>query len=129
MLTETTLKAIGLCRKVLRAFLKVMSREPLSYFAVKFPAPVCDDCALPMITVTTVFHQAKSQAVKVVSYQCQKCKGTLGWPRQRRGPKHFRPHFRTPSIKRSAHSPSRGSLTVCALSSLRRQAANVREPG
>src|SRR5262249_993124 len=90
---QGTLKGIGLCRKVLRAFLRVMSREPLSYFAVKFPAPVCDDCALPMITLTTVLHQAKSQTVKVVSNQCQKCKGTLGWPRQRRGPKRFRPPF------------------------------------
>jgi len=70
-----------------------MSPKPLSYFAVKFPAPVCDDCALPMITVTTVFRQPKSQPVKVVSYQCQKCKGTLGWLRQRRRPKHFRPPF------------------------------------
>ena len=88
-----TLKAIGLCRKVLRAFLRLMSPEPLSYFAVKFPAPVCDGSALTMITVTTVFHQAKSQPVKVVSYQCQKCKGMLGWLRQRRMPKRFASPF------------------------------------
>jgi hypothetical protein len=46
-----------------------------------------------MLTVTTVFPQAKSESVKVISYRCQKCKASLGWPRQRRRPKHFASHF------------------------------------
>jgi hypothetical protein len=39
---------------------------------------LCCDCGVPMVTVTTVFHHGTADAKKVVSYQCQKCGGTLG---------------------------------------------------
>jgi RNase P subunit RPR2 len=55
-----------------------MPAEPITYLAIKYPAPICDRCALPMLTVTTVHHRAKSEPLKVVHYQCQKCRCTLG---------------------------------------------------
>jgi hypothetical protein len=60
-----------------------MSLDPLSYIALKFPAPVCYDCGVPMVTVTTVFHHGTPDVMKVVCYQCQKRGGTLGAPRLR----------------------------------------------
>jgi hypothetical protein len=55
-----------------------------SLHALKFPAPVCDECGIPMITVTTIFDPGTPQSAKIVSYKCQKCGCTLGEPR--RGP-------------------------------------------
>ena len=51
-----------------------------SYRAVKFPAPVRAGCRVPMLTVTTILQP---NAVKVISYQCQKCGWTLGASHQR----------------------------------------------
>ena len=65
-----------------------MSAESISYAAIKFPAPVCHDCGVPMVTITTIFHHATPSEVKVVSYQCQKCGTTLGEARQRGSRKH-----------------------------------------
>jgi predicted RNA-binding protein with PUA domain len=62
-----------------------MSADPIKYTAIKFPAPVCDDCNVPMITVTSVFRHAIPHVVKIVSYQCEKCGCTLGAPRRRGG--------------------------------------------
>jgi RNase P subunit RPR2 len=70
-----------------------MLAQPISYVAFKFPAPVCDECRLPMLSVTTIYHRSKSQPAKVVSYWCQKCRSTLGWPRQRAKIEHFAPPF------------------------------------
>ncbi len=52
--------------------------EPVTYLAIKYPAPICDRCALSMLTVTTVYHRKKSEPLKVVHYQCQRCRSTLG---------------------------------------------------
>ena len=65
-----------------------MSIDPLSYSVLKFPPPVCHDCGVPMVTVTTIFHHATPNVVKIVSYQCQKCGITLGDPRPRGNRKH-----------------------------------------
>ena len=59
--------------------------DPIKYTAIKFPAPVCDECSIPMVTVTSIFRHATPDVVKIVSYQCQKCGSALGWPRHRRG--------------------------------------------
>ena len=69
---------IALCCECVACALSEMSLDPLSYFALRFPAPVCCDCGVPMVTVTTVFDHGTADAKKVVSYQCQKCGGTLG---------------------------------------------------
>jgi hypothetical protein len=61
-----------------------MSAESISYAAIKFPAPVCDECRIPMVTITTIFHHLTAHPVKAVSYECQKCRRTLGAPRPRR---------------------------------------------
>ena len=73
---------------VWRALLSGMSIDPLTYFVLKFPAPVCHDCSLPMVTVTTIFHHATPDVMKVDSYQCQKCGCTLGAPGPRGGRNH-----------------------------------------
>jgi hypothetical protein len=65
-----------------------MSIESPRYSVLKFPAPVCHDCGVPMVTITTIFHHATPSEVKVVSYQCQKCGTTLGEARQRGSRKH-----------------------------------------
>ena len=61
-----------------------MSAESISYAAIEFPAPVCDECRIPMVTITTIFHHLTAHPVKAVSYECQKCRRTLGAPRPRR---------------------------------------------
>jgi hypothetical protein len=61
-----------------------MSSESISYVAIKFPAPVCDECRIPMVTVTTIFHHLSPRPIKAISYECQKCRRALGAPRQRR---------------------------------------------
>ena len=66
-----------------RAWLLGMTIDLLTYIALKFPAPVCDACGVPMVTVTMVFHDATPEAKKVISYRCQKCGCTLGEPRRR----------------------------------------------
>jgi hypothetical protein len=55
-----------------------MPAEPITHLAVKYPAPICDRCALPMLTATTVRRRAKSEPLKVTYYWCQKCRCTLG---------------------------------------------------
>jgi RNase P subunit RPR2 len=52
--------------------------DPISYMALTFPAPICDRCAQPMLTVTTVHRRTNSEPLHVVSYYCQKCRCTLG---------------------------------------------------
>ena len=68
-----------------RAWLPGMSVDPLTYIALKFPAPVCNACGIPMVTVTMVFDHATPEAKKVISYHCQKCGSTLGEPLRRAG--------------------------------------------
>ena len=51
--------------------------------SLKFPAPVCNACGVPMVTVTMVFDHATPEAKKVISYHCQKCGSALGGPRRR----------------------------------------------
>jgi hypothetical protein len=58
----------------------MFAADPLTYTAMKFPAPVCDDCAIPMVTATTIFHHKTTKTPKVTFYQCQKCGCTLGAP-------------------------------------------------
>ena len=70
-----------------------MSIESPRYSVLKFPAPVCHDCGVPMVTITTIFHHATPSEVKVVSYQCQKCGTTLGEARQRGSRKHVALQF------------------------------------
>ena len=65
-----------------------MSIHPLSYSSLTFPAPVCHDCAVPMLTVTTIFHHGTPYVARIVSYQCEKCGLTLGKPRPRDSRKH-----------------------------------------
>ena len=65
-----------------------MSIHPLSYSSLTFPAPVCHDCAVPMLTVTTIFHHGTPNVVRIISYQCEKCGLTLGTPRPRDRRKH-----------------------------------------
>ena len=50
-----------------RAWLPGMSVDPLTYIALKFPAPVCNACGIPMVTVTMVFDHATPEAKKVTS--------------------------------------------------------------
>jgi RNase P subunit RPR2 len=52
--------------------------EPISYMALKYPAPICDRCALPMLTVTTVHRRINSEPLQIVSYHCQKCRWMRG---------------------------------------------------
>ena len=61
-----------------------MANESISYVAFKFPAPICDECGIPMVTVTTVFHHLTPHPVKTVFYECKKCRRTLGAPRHNR---------------------------------------------
>ena len=70
------------------AYVFGISSDPITYIALNFPAPVCDDCRLPMVTVTAIWRHALPEVVKVVYYQCQKCRCTLGRTRQRGGRKH-----------------------------------------
>ena len=60
-----------------------MSIHPLSYSSLTFPAPVCHDCAVPMLTVTTMFHHGTPYVARIVSYHL-----TLGKPRPRDSRKH-----------------------------------------
>jgi hypothetical protein len=84
----TQVKPIALCGRWVVCVLSGMSINPLSYVALKFPAPVCHDCGLPMVTVTTIFHHATPDVMKVVSYRCQNCGCRLGAPRLRGGGNH-----------------------------------------
>jgi hypothetical protein len=52
--------------------------EPITYMAIKYPAPICERCGQLMLTVTTVHHRKKSKPLKVISYRCQRCGCTLG---------------------------------------------------
>jgi hypothetical protein len=54
-------------------FAERMFTRPVTYMAVKYPAPVCDRCGLAMLTVTIVHPRTKSEPLKVISYHCQKC--------------------------------------------------------
>jgi hypothetical protein len=54
--------------------------DSFTYTAMKFPAPVCDDCAIPMVTATAIFRHGTAKTPKVTFYQCQKCGCTLGAP-------------------------------------------------
>ena len=65
-----------------------MSIHPLSYSSLTFPGPGCHDCAVPMLTVTTIFHYGTPHMVRIVSYQWEKCDLTLGKPRLRDSRKH-----------------------------------------
>jgi hypothetical protein len=56
----------------------MFASNPLTYTAMKFPAPVCDDCAIPMVTLTAVSQHKTGQPPKVTYYQCQNCGCTLG---------------------------------------------------
>ena len=47
-----------------------MSIDPLSYFALKFPAPVCHDCGRSMVAVTTIFNHATPDVMKIVARRC-----------------------------------------------------------
>lgn len=67
----------------------VMRIDPIKHTAIKFPAPVCRDCSIPMITVTSIFRHATPDEEKIVSYECQKCGCTLGPARDRRGRQYF----------------------------------------
>ena len=58
----------------------MFAADPFTFVAMKFPAPVCDDCAIPMVTATTIFHQKATTTPKVTFYQCQRCGCTLGAP-------------------------------------------------
>ena len=49
-----------------------MRIDPIKHTAIKFPAPVCRDCSIPMITVTSIFRHATPDEEKIVSYECQK---------------------------------------------------------
>jgi hypothetical protein len=84
----TQVRPIALCGETEACVLSGMSIDPLSYIALKFPAPVCHNCAVPMLTVTTIFRHATPDVMKVVSYQCQKCGCALGEPRPRGGRNH-----------------------------------------
>jgi hypothetical protein len=67
----------------------MFASDPLIYTAMKFPAPVCDDCAIPMLTMTCILQHKAAKAPKVTYYQCQSCGCTLGAPlgsRQRAAP-------------------------------------------
>ncbi len=66
-----------------------MRIDPIKHTAIKFPAPVCRDCSIPMITVTSIFRHATPDEEKIVSYECQKCGCTLGPARDRRGRQYF----------------------------------------
>ena len=76
--------AIALFGVYVECVLRKCLPSSISYVAIKFPAPVCDDCRIPMVTVTTIFHQRTPHPVKLVSYECQKCRSTLGAPRLHR---------------------------------------------
>ena len=41
--------------------------ESPRYSVLKFPAPVCHDCGVPMVTITTIFHHATPNVVKITS--------------------------------------------------------------
>jgi hypothetical protein len=60
-----------------------MKRRPISYIEFKFPAPVCDDCGIPMVTVRTILHHDTLDEVTFVSYRCPICRFTFGEPRKR----------------------------------------------
>jgi hypothetical protein len=61
-----------------------MSDKSVRCVEIKFPAPICNDCKIPMATVTTIFDPLTPHPVKTVCYECQKCGDTLGSPRLRR---------------------------------------------
>jgi hypothetical protein len=65
-----------------------MAAQPITYLAIKYPAPICERCGLAMLTVTTVHHRLKSDPLKVICYRCQRCGGTLGDRYQRRENPH-----------------------------------------
>jgi len=49
-----------------------MPSDPITYIALKFPAPVCDDCCLPMVTVTAIRRHALPDVVKVIFFSVPK---------------------------------------------------------
>jgi hypothetical protein len=66
-----------------------MRIDPIKRTAIKFLAPVCRDCSIPMVTVTSIFRHATPDEEKIVAYECQKCGCTLGPARDRRGRQYF----------------------------------------
>jgi RNase P subunit RPR2 len=54
--------------------------ELVTYLAIQYPAPICERCGQIMLTITTVHKRKKSELLKVISYRCQGCGGTLGDP-------------------------------------------------
>jgi Resolvase, N terminal domain len=51
---------------------------------LKFPAPVCDNCQLPMLTITEQ-QEGNGRPVNAVSYRCQKCGYRFGGQWRRPG--------------------------------------------
>ena len=71
-----------------------MSVDPLTYIALKFPAPVCNACGVPMVTVTMVFNhphprQRKSYLITAENAGPRSV-GHVGVPVANRSSFHFR---------------------------------------
>jgi RNase P subunit RPR2 len=58
-----------------------MAAEPITYMAIKYPAPICERCGQTMLTITTVHRRLTTEPLEVISYRCQRCGWTLGDPR------------------------------------------------
>jgi hypothetical protein len=78
-MSKTTV--LFVCVRVLSCALRMSAHSPVTYIALKYPAPLCDHCGIPMLTVTTILNHRTPQATKAISYQCQTCKLTLGKPK------------------------------------------------
>jgi hypothetical protein len=51
---------------------------PLTCIDFKFPAPICDDCRIAMVTVTTIFHPRMPDETKFVGFKCHRCGAQFG---------------------------------------------------
>jgi hypothetical protein len=53
-----------------------MAAEPITYLAIKYPAPICERCGQTMLTVTIVHGRLTTELLEVTSYRCQRCGDT-----------------------------------------------------
>ena len=80
--TGSQATALFVCVRVSSCALRMSAHWPVTYIALKYPAPLCDSCGTAMLTVTTILDHRTPQARKAISYQCQTCKMTLGKSRR-----------------------------------------------
>ena len=62
-----------------------MAVQPITYLAIKYPAPICERCGLAMLTVTIAFGRCSQRwTAYQQSHMGARVPTALGWPQDGR---------------------------------------------